>query len=242
MRLIDQLAAEQIYYHRPLPTLPDILLIDIPPGFSGGGLALDRYYLVILETLAKMHEFEAFLCERRPELIPPSPLDRRPSGLRTDNIVFARYHPPAPGRPWLPLCYWPRHYTLMVPDPGGTFACGAYTIDAFADAEAVDAAELRLLANMGPHEGPCRSIPAVAGHAWSRRAALNGFRSIFCTSCPIRRGRDRSARPWCAGPRQDDGDHSPRATGAAFPPRSRVGLTTIPVRNPSSCEISIASG
>src|SRR3546814_11354014 len=56
MRLIDELAANRLYYHRPLATLPDILLIDIPLRFSGGGLALGRYYPVILESLAERSE------------------------------------------------------------------------------------------------------------------------------------------------------------------------------------------
>ncbi|MBS49508.1 MAG: hypothetical protein CMN60_17740 [Sphingobium sp.] len=166
MRLIDQLAAERIYYHRPLPTLPDILLIDIPPGFSGDGLALGRYYPVILETLAEMQEFEAFLCERRTELISPSLLDRRPSGLRTDDIVFARYRPSAPCWPWLHLCCWPPHYTMTASDPGDNFARGAYTVDAFFSVDEVDAAERLLLATLGPSEARhVRSIPSVAGHA-----------------------------------------------------------------------------
>src|SRR3546814_1853673 len=93
MRLIDELAANRCYYHRPLATLPDILLIDIPLRFSGGGLALGRYYPVILESLAEMHEFEAYLCEPRMTLIAPALLDRRPSGLRTSDIIFARYEP-----------------------------------------------------------------------------------------------------------------------------------------------------
>lgn len=166
MRLIDQLAAVRIYYHRPLPTLPDILLLDIPSGHAGDGLALGRYYPVILETLAEMHEFDTFLCKRRTALIAPSLFDRRLSGLRTDDIVFARYRPPAPRWPWLHLCCWPPHYTMMAPDPGETFARGAYTIDAFTDADEIDAAERRLLATLGPHEARhVRSIRAVAGHA-----------------------------------------------------------------------------
>ncbi|MFC3443846.1 hypothetical protein ACFOKF_22105 [Sphingobium rhizovicinum] len=62
---MDEIAARRIYYRRPLPTLPDILLIDIPPRFAGEGLALDRYYPAILETVAEAHEFEAYLFERR---------------------------------------------------------------------------------------------------------------------------------------------------------------------------------
>ncbi|WBQ17717.1 hypothetical protein [Sphingobium yanoikuyae] len=166
MRLIDQLAATRIYYLRPLPTLPDILLIDIPASFAGDGLALGRYYPVILESLAEMHEFETFLCERRSELIPPSLLSRRPSSLRTDGIVFARYTPSAPGWPWLHLCCWPARYTMMVHEPAEEFARGAYTIDAFESVDDIILAERRLLATLGPHEARyVLSIPAVGGHA-----------------------------------------------------------------------------
>lgn len=166
MRLIDQLAATRLYYHRPLPTLPDILLIDIPTSYSGEGLALDRYYPVILETLAEMHEFETFLCERRTELIAPSLLARRPSSLRTDDIVVAQYRPPAPGWPWLQLCCWPNRYTMMVPDPAEEFARGTYTVDAFDTAADISAAELRLRAALGTNEARhVRSISALGGHA-----------------------------------------------------------------------------
>ena len=157
MRLIDDLAARRIYYRRPLPTLPDILLIDIPPRFAGEGLALDRYYPVILETVAEAHEFEAYLLEHRASLVPPSLLDRRPSALRVEEIVFARYAPAAPDWPWLQLCCWPQAYTLMVPSPNDEFARGAYTIEAFTSVGQVDAAERILLATLGPHEARRRT-------------------------------------------------------------------------------------
>ncbi|OAN53505.1 hypothetical protein [Sphingobium sp. TCM1] len=166
MRLIDRLAARRIYYHRPLPTLPDILLIDIPSQFSGPGLALDRYYPVILETTAEAHEFEAFLCERRERLIAPGLLDRRPSALHSEDIVFARYSPPEPDWPWLQLCCWPRHYAAFAMDPDEMFARGAYTVDAFDDADDIGAAEIRLLATLGPDEARrVQSIPANLGRA-----------------------------------------------------------------------------
>src|SRR3546814_14109634 len=85
MRLIDELAANRLYYHRPLATLPDILLIDIPLRFSGGGLALGSHYPVILESLAEMHEFEAYLCEPRMTLIETALLDRRRSALANSS-------------------------------------------------------------------------------------------------------------------------------------------------------------
>lgn len=166
MRLIDELAANRTYYHRPLPTLPDILLIEIPPRFAGPGLALDRYYAVILESLWEMHEFEKFLCEDRATLIAPALLDRRPSALRVDDIVFARYRPPAPHWPWLQLCCWPKSYTFMVHHAGDEFARGAYTIEAFRFADEIDVAEAKLLATLGPHEARhVRSVPRAEGHA-----------------------------------------------------------------------------
>ncbi|WP_375282460.1 hypothetical protein [Sphingobium yanoikuyae] len=166
MRLIDELAARRIYYRRPLPTLPDILLIDIPPRFAGEGLALHRYYPVILETVAEAHEFEAYLFERRASLIPPSLLDRRPSALRAEEIVFARYAPPAPDWPWLQLCCWPQAYSLIAPSPNDDFARGAYTIEAFTSVGQVDAAERILLATLGPHEARhVRSLHHFGGNA-----------------------------------------------------------------------------
>lgn len=160
MRLIDDLAARRTYYHRSLPTLPDILLIDIPPRFSGPGLALGRYYPVILETLAELSEFEAFLCEQRPALMAPTLLDRRPSALRIDDIVFARYRPTAPDWPWLLLCCWPPAYTAMADPATDAFARGTYTIDAFTTERQVDAAEAQLLAVLGPDDA--RHVRTVA--------------------------------------------------------------------------------
>lgn len=166
MRLIDELAAHRIYYQRPLSTLPDILLIDVPSRFVGEGLALDRYYPVILETVSEAAEFEAYLLERRARLVAPSLLDRRPSALRVEEIVFARYAPPAPSWPWLLLCCWPQAYTLMAPSPNDDFARGAYTIEAFASVGEVDASERILLSALGPHEARhVRSSHSLGGKA-----------------------------------------------------------------------------
>ncbi|MGB3928346.1 MAG: hypothetical protein WBL20_05220 [Sphingobium sp.] len=166
MRLIDQLAANRLYYHRPLATLPDILLIDIPPRFAGPGLALDRYYPVIFESLAEVHEFEVFLCEPRAALVPPALLDRRPSAMRADHIVVARYRPPDPHWPWLQLCCWPARYKAMVREAGAAFARGAYTVDAFVSADDIDAAELRLHTALGCQRArDIRWMSDTAGHA-----------------------------------------------------------------------------
>ncbi|MBB4150510.1 hypothetical protein [Sphingobium scionense] len=166
MRLIDDLAARRLYYQRSLPTLPDILLIDIPPGFAGRGLALDRYYPVILESLAELQEFEAFLCEMRSAPVAPSLFDRRPSSLQIEDILVARYEPQAPDWPWLMLCCWPKSHTSLTDSPADSFARGAYTIDAFVSAQDMEAAELKLLATLRPHElRLVRSVPTIAGRA-----------------------------------------------------------------------------
>lgn len=166
MRIIDELAATRCYYGRSLPTLPDILLIDIPSRFGGRGLALGRYYPVILETLAEQVEFEAFLCAERPKLAPPALLDRRPSSLCLTDIVFAHYEPQAPGWPWLLLCCWPPSYTAMVQSPGDEFARGAYTVDAFVNSEEADAAESLLLETLGPDQARrVESCPWALGRA-----------------------------------------------------------------------------
>jgi hypothetical protein len=166
MRLIDDLAANRHYYQRSLATLPDILLIEIPAHFAGSGLALDRYYPVILESLAELHEFETFLCEPRDVPVPPALLDHRPSSLRAENIVFARYEPKALHWPWLLLCCWPRNYTALVPSHSEAFARGAYTVEAFTSAGEVDLAQAALLAALGPHEARyVRSVAGTVGNA-----------------------------------------------------------------------------
>ena len=166
MRLIDDLAARRLYYPRPLPTLPDILVIDVPTRFAGAGLALDHYYPIVLETLAEMQEMEAFLCTDRGGPVVPDLFDRRPSGLRVRDIVFARYPPAAPDWPFLLLCSWPESYTAMVPRGGDDFARGAYTIEAFENESALEDAEQTLLATLGVHQARrVRSVGATIGNA-----------------------------------------------------------------------------
>ena len=135
MRLADHLAALRRLYARPLATMPDVLLIDIPPTFASSSLSLGRYYPVIIETDAEYAEMEAFLDRDRPGLVIPDLLDRRLSALRGDDIVFARYAPSAPGWPWLLICRWPADNTAMVPDHGDCFARGAYTSEVFQTAD-----------------------------------------------------------------------------------------------------------
>jgi hypothetical protein len=86
--------------------MPDVLLIDIPPDYASPS-PLGRYYPVIIETDAEYAEMTEFLTVDRLRLVVPDLFDHRPSALRGDDIVFARYAPTAPGWPWLLICRWP---------------------------------------------------------------------------------------------------------------------------------------
>ena len=151
MRLVDDLAARRILYGRPLATLPDVLLIDIPPAYAAASLPLGRYYPVILETDAEYAEMAAFLAMDRFQPVVPDLFDHRISALLADDIVVARYAPPRPEWPWLMLCRWPADYAVMVPQPEDYFARGAYTSEAFEKLEDLVQAEVRLIEMLGSH-------------------------------------------------------------------------------------------
>lgn len=166
MTLNDDLAACRQLYHRSLPALPDILLIDIPLRYAGAGLALGRYYPVILESTTELAEMEALLAADRPEPVVPNLFDRRPSSLHSDDILFARYAPPAAGWPWLLLCRWPPSYTAMVPADGDLFARGAYTVELFGVPADLEHYEAQLLATLGSyHAIRADPVSGPVGHA-----------------------------------------------------------------------------
>lgn len=146
--------------------MPDVLLIDIPPVFASPSLPFGRYYPVIIETDAEYAEMDVFLDQDRSRLVVPDLLDRRPSALRGDDIVFARYAPCAPNWPWLLLCRWPADYAAMVPRQGDYFARSAYTCEIFETVDDLADAETRLLDVLGSHR-PVRlaAMPEIMGHA-----------------------------------------------------------------------------
>lgn len=166
MRLVDHLAARRLFYLRPWATMPDVLLIDVPPAFASPSLPLGRYYPVILENDVEYAEMAAFLERERTRAVVPDLFDRRPSALRGDDIVFARYAPPGPGWPWLLLCRWPADYTAMVPQDGDHFARGAYTSEVFETIEALVRAEARLVDTLGSHRPvQMAAMPDIMGTA-----------------------------------------------------------------------------
>lgn len=166
MRLVDDLAARRMLYGRPLATMPDVLLIDIPSVYASPSLPLGRYYPIILETWAERLEMEAFLEQDRPQPVAPDIFDRRPSALRGDDIMFARYKPSHPDWPWLLLCRWPEDCVALVPPGGDHFARGVYSTEVFATVAEIERAEALLLAALGAG-GPVHiaALPDVLGHA-----------------------------------------------------------------------------
>lgn len=166
MRLTDDLAARRRLYPRPLATMPDVLLIDIPLAFASPSLPFGRYYPVIVETDAEYAEMESFLGQDRARLVAPDLLDRRRSGLRGDDIVFARYAPSGADWPWLLLCRWPADYAAMVPGDGDYFARDAYTCEVFETVDDLADAEARLLSVLGSHlRVQLAALPEIMGTA-----------------------------------------------------------------------------
>jgi len=146
--LTKDLAHRRCLYPRALPTLPDVLLIDVPARFASPDLPLGRYYPIVLETEAEVREIEAFLTEVRPVPVTPNIFDFRPSRLTSERITFAICAPPAPDWPHLLLCHWPACYAALAQDPM-LFARGAYTIEIFSNEAALNRSCDRLLATLG---------------------------------------------------------------------------------------------
>ncbi|QOT73103.1 hypothetical protein H5V43_04050 [Sphingobium fuliginis] len=151
MRLIHDLAVRRILYRRPIPTMPDILVIDIPPRYAAPSLPLGRYYPIIIETRFELDEIETFLAAERDFPVVPDLFDRRPSALTGGDIVFCHYAAPAPEWPLLLLCHWPANFTVMVPPTSDSFARGCYTTAMFESIDALDQTEDRLLTTLGRH-------------------------------------------------------------------------------------------
>lgn len=128
-RLSDTLARRRVLYRRPIATLPDIMMLDIPIPFANAALPLGRYYPIIVETGAELLELEAYLDATRPSVIVPDLLDRRESALAAARITLAHYAQPGPDWPFLLLCHWPRAYTRLVAPSADMFARGSYTME-----------------------------------------------------------------------------------------------------------------
>ncbi len=149
IRLSETLARRRMLYPRPIATLPDILVVDVPAPFAHPSLSLGRFYGIMIESSAEYDEFEAFLVTARPALVPPDLLDRRPSALITARIAMIEYVPPIPDWPWVLLCHWPATYAGVVPAEKDMFARGAYTVEMFETEQKLADAATVLLATLG---------------------------------------------------------------------------------------------
>jgi hypothetical protein len=144
-RLADHLAKRRLLYPSPLVSAPSVLVIDIPADSRGPGLALDRYYAVILENEAEQAKLERFLCAWRPALVAPDIFDHPPSALQTDTVLISRYVPPIQGWPWVSVCRWPESFTEAARGLNMGMARGCYTMELFHTSEALDHHVLVLL-------------------------------------------------------------------------------------------------
>lgn len=169
-RLSENLARRRVLYPSPLISAPSVLVIDIPPSARGAGLALGRYYAIVLETDAERAELEDFLCEPRRGPVPPDLLDHRLSALVSEHLLISSYDPPAKGWPWLMVCRWPESLTAGVVAARTSMARGCYSMELFNSKEAMEESSVRLIQTLGAeHELAVRLLAAdqmsAPGHA-----------------------------------------------------------------------------
>jgi len=164
-RLVDTLARRRILYPRPIVTLPDILVIDIPAPFASASLSLGRYYPIMIETGAERRELDAFLAAPREGIVAPDLLDRRASALVATRVMLSIYAPPESGWPFVLLCHWPKAYTAMVADGTDMFARGAYTVEMFETEAALLSTSSALIATLGGRHEVEVSLISAEGSA-----------------------------------------------------------------------------
>lgn len=163
IRLIDHLAWRRLLYRAPIPGAPDVLVIELPPEMRGVGLALGRYYPIIVENADELAELDRFLEVVRAQAITPSLLDHRPSALRSPHVVITRYDPPQLGWPWVSICRWPDGFTQAAAAQGVAMARGGYTMEMFENSGALEAHSEVLLQSLAARHG--LSVRLIAGDA-----------------------------------------------------------------------------
>lgn len=135
MRLTDELTARRLIYTHPTPGMPSLVVIDIPSRLAGDGLALGRYYTIVVETPEELAEFEAYLAKHRSHPGQPDLLDRRPSRHDARSVAIIEYAPGEAGWPYMLLCRWPSSIARQVQGDPELLARGAYTFEAFTERE-----------------------------------------------------------------------------------------------------------
>jgi hypothetical protein len=146
--LAATLARRRICYPRPIASLPDILMIDIPRRFAGGRLGLKRFYPVMVETVEEQVEIDAFLAQERDSIVAPDLLEQRLSTFPKEHLTIAHYRPSEAGWPYVQLCQWPAEFVARASSTGRAFARGAYTFELFRDRERLEKSATLLLASL----------------------------------------------------------------------------------------------
>lgn len=150
--LSQTLARDRMLYASPMIAAPSVMLIDMPLRNRGAGLALGRYYAIVLETDQERAELDCFLETPRKAPVAPDILDRRPSAMFSDNVLISRYEPPADGWPWLLVCRWPEDYSAAARQvPGSDMARGCYTMEVFRHGSELEAHSLCLIEQLATH-------------------------------------------------------------------------------------------
>jgi hypothetical protein len=152
--LAATLARRRIYYPRPVATLPDILMVDVPRRLASKRLALGRFWLMMVETIDEQSEVDLFLEMERHSIVHPDLLDERPSLMPTKHLTIAHYRPSAPRWPYVQLCQWPADFAEKTPDKNRMFKRGAYTFELFLDRDTLEKATKILLASLDRRHAP----------------------------------------------------------------------------------------
>jgi hypothetical protein len=138
-------ARSRVFYPRPIPAIPDIVMVDLPPQFRDPQSAYGRYHPILVETIEEHDELEAYFAEERKVQSRPELLDARPSALAADHITVAHYGPPSDDWPYVLLCRWPPALAAATPKDLRMFVRGVYTIELFSTQEALERASDTLL-------------------------------------------------------------------------------------------------
>jgi hypothetical protein len=146
--LATTIARRRAYYPRPVASLPDILMIDVPRRFASMRLPLGRFYPVMVETIEEQSEFDASLAQERGSIIPPDLLDERPSTFTREHLTIAHYGPSKSGWPFVQLCQWPAEFAARASSADRIFARGSYTFELFRDRKRLEKATAVLLASL----------------------------------------------------------------------------------------------
>lgn len=150
-RLIDDVGQRRLLYPAPTVASPDVLVLDIPAVYRGPGLALGRYYPILIEIAEEAMEVEAFLTAPRPTAVRPDLLERRVSSLTSAAVVITRYDPPQIAWPWVLTCQWPADLARAAARNGVDMTRGCYTMELFEEEAALERHMVALLESLRQH-------------------------------------------------------------------------------------------